>query len=283
MATQEELILKQFASQRQALGQRQAKAADEMKQGLQRRQAIGGLTGGSAIKAANKAQKNLESEFATQESAIGGQEAEALRRAKSEEEAKQFAREERLGSQDFGAQQAQLGREFQTGERLGSQEYGAQQAQLGRQFQSSEREAAQQFASAEANLGRQFTSQEREAVQAFQEAQRLGAQDFASAEAALGRQFTSEERQAVQAFQAAESKKDRAQQESQFARQYNISVEQLREQKRQFNENLSYMFQEMDINKQTNIINAMIAFKNAGINTGSQANWYAKQAKHLYY
>lgn len=173
MATQEELILKQFASNRARLGQNRQTAQDQLKQGLQRRQAMGGLTGGAAIKAAAKAQKGLEQEYATQESELSGQEAEALRRNLAEKEAREFHTSERVAGQEFAASQASIDRKIQ---------------------------------------------------------------------------------------------------EEQFAKQYGLSIKQFDEMKRQFNQQFSFQIQELEENKKTNIINATIAAKNAGLTDPYAAN-----------
>lgn len=292
MATQEELILKQFSGARQKLAQQRKSAEQELQQGLNRRQAISGMSGGTALKAQTKARKQLEEGFSTAQADLEGQEAGQLRQAQSEAEAKEFARQEREASQAFGAGESQKAREFGTSEREASQAFGSEQAAQQRSFAQQERLAQQEFAAGEAALGRQFTSQERQAVQDFQEAQRLGAQDFASAESALGRQFTTQERQAIQAFQegqadiqrqfqteerlgaqdfgaeqagrqrlfqSVEAEKERLQQAAQFETAFGLQQRTFDENKRQFDQQLQYQLSELAENKLTNFINAMTA------------------------
>lgn len=338
MATQEELILKQFGAARQGLQQRRKAGEQELEQNIKRQAAQTGLQGGAMFKAQEGLRRKFEEGFSGAEAELSGSEAAALRQAKADEEAKQFSRaereasqqfgrEERLGSQQFSAQEAEVGRQFGRGEREASQAFAAAESALGRQLTTSEREAIQQFqaeeaqrqrqygttereaqqqfasgeraaseafAGAQAQLGRDFTTQEREAVQAFQDVQasigrtfakdeREASQMFASAEAALGRQFTTEERQAVQAFQdqqrlgsqefaAGQAAIERLQRENEFVRNMFMQYDQLSETSRQFDQQMGFNYRELQESSQANWINAMTAWKNAGMDS----NWAAR-------
>lgn len=236
MPTQEELILKQFAGARQKLGQQKKTAAQELERGLGRQAVIGGLKGGAAIKARAKALKGLEEGFSTAQSELEGAEAGELRAATADKEAKQFAREERLGSQDFAAAESQRGREFTTGEREAIQA-----------FQQAERLGAQDFASAEAQIGREFTTSERQAIQDYQSQEREKSQEFAT-----------QERLGGQEFQSRENLLSRDQADRQFKDTLNF-------QKNSFAEQLALQKKEFDENIKTNLINAAIALKEAGL------------------
>jgi hypothetical protein len=74
--------------------------------------------------------------------------------------------------------EAEKGRTFQTSERLGGQDFSAQQAGLQRVFQTGEREAGQKFATGERLGGQQFATSERLGGQAFMSQQQLAQNKF---------------------------------------------------------------------------------------------------------
>lgn len=232
--TQDELIAKQFAAARNKLAQQKKAGEQELVGQINRQQAVTGLQGGAAMKAANKARSQYEQGFGQAEADLSAQEAAQLRQSRAEAEAKQFQKEERLGSQEFAGSQAELGRQFQSGE-----------AEKGRQYGTQERLGSQEFAGSQAQLGREFASSER-----------LGSQEFAGGQSALQRQFMSDE-----------ALKERQQQESQFGRSFGLQTRQLNTAIDQFNANLEYQWNEFDENVKTNYINAIIAMDKSGIDS----------------
>lgn len=113
MPTQEELINQQFAQARQGLGQKKKQAVEELQMGVNRRQAMGGLTGGAALKAQQKGAQGLEDVFGQNEAALGAAQAQSQQQAQAQKEAMQFQTGERESSQKFAGEQAGLGREQQ--------------------------------------------------------------------------------------------------------------------------------------------------------------------------
>ena len=70
------LIAKQFAASRKNLAGQKVQAMDQMNADVQRQQALTGLSGGNLLKAKEKAQRNLEEGFASQEAQLGAAEAQ---------------------------------------------------------------------------------------------------------------------------------------------------------------------------------------------------------------
>lgn len=103
MATTAELIEQQFAEQKKGLGLRKKQALEEAQMGIGRRQAMGGLTGGAALKAQSKVMKDLEDVYGSQESGLAAEKARSLAGAQEAETQRQFATSERVGAQEFGS------------------------------------------------------------------------------------------------------------------------------------------------------------------------------------
>lgn len=180
----------EFELLRRRLKQRGATRGEGQQRDINRRfAALGGLPSGAAFKIRQQATEAAERQTSEDVQDVNVLEAQTRRQERQAQLGREFAREERIGAQEFAGQQAALGREFQTSERLGAQGFGSEQARLDREFATgqqisaqefaaSERQAGQAFAAAEARLGREFTSGEAAL-----------ARDFAREEAATGRQF----------------------------------------------------------------------------------------------
>lgn len=290
MASQEDLVLKQYAGLRNQLKAQQNTAGQQLEQGLNRQQAITGLQGGAQIKARAGAEQQLSQANQLATSDLESKQAAALQGIAAQKQAQEYGTSERLGSQQFQTGQQQAGFGQQTAERLGSQQFAQGQTQQAQQFATGERQASETYQSGEAVLGRQFTANQQTAVQDFQNAQRLGAQNFQDAEAALGRTFTTDERQAIQAYQTSQTQQ--AQQfatgervgTQQFASRERTGTEQFQAgqatqqqqlqsqeflqnlgfQQNSFAASLAFQNKEFDQNVSTNAFNAAIAAFQAG-------------------
>jgi hypothetical protein len=148
----------QFDLARKRAEQRANAEQQQQDDALKRRfAAMGGLNSGAYIK-----QQSVQADDAAKRRAdvmegIDVAESNEAQRQREVQEGREFARSERLGSQDFSASQADLQRKYQTGERLGAQD-----------FSKSERLGGQDFASGESALARLFAQRERESSQEWQ-------------------------------------------------------------------------------------------------------------------
>jgi hypothetical protein len=184
----------EFELMRRRIRQRgQAQGAEQQRALNRRFAAAGNLPSGAAFKIRQQAATAQERGTSEQVQDVNIQQAQVLRQEREAERqrqfageqaglGRQFAREERIGSQEFGAGQAQLGREFARGERLGAETFASAEALAERGFRADERAAGQAFAAAEAALGRKFSSGEAGK-----------ARDFAREEAATGRTFAAQQ------------------------------------------------------------------------------------------
>lgn len=102
MPTSQELINQQFAEAGKGLLQKRKQAEDQLGQAVARRQAMGGLTGGAALKAQSKGAQQLEEAFGAQEAAL-----------QSEKARTSLAAQEAETQRQFGAAEAEKGRTFQ--------------------------------------------------------------------------------------------------------------------------------------------------------------------------
>lgn len=126
----------QYEVARKRASQQTNAAVQGQQDAMKRRfSANGAINSGAAIKQQQLAAEAGQQQLQQANEAIDSAQRADIMRQKEAQDARTFAREERLGSQEFGAGQADLGRKF-TGE----------QAHLGRQFQSSERQAGESFA-----------------------------------------------------------------------------------------------------------------------------------------
>lgn len=104
----EEDITKKYAQSRTLLKARQDVAKEDAMQDLARSEARSGGFGGAAVKIRQKALKNIAGEFAGQEAGLGAEEAQSKLMAGEAERQRQFATGERVGSQEFSAEQNKL-------------------------------------------------------------------------------------------------------------------------------------------------------------------------------
>jgi hypothetical protein len=159
----------QYDVARQQASQRENETRQQTQDAINRRLAAqGGGPGGVGIKLQQQSQdesaKRLEGTMQTIDAAERG---EAERKAEVEA-GRNFAREERIGSQGFASGESALQRRFLSDERVGSQ-----------QFQTGERLGGQQFASTEALKGRDWQSAEALAGRDHQSALQASQQKFA--------------------------------------------------------------------------------------------------------
>lgn len=186
-------LKEQFDILRKRAKQGAATATQAEQEGLQRRFAqIGQVGSGSQIRAEAQASERGAQRLAQAEETVGLAELGEKQRLKETDEARKFATSERLGSQEFGANQADIQRKYGTSERLGSQAFGSEQADIQRKFMQGERLSAQDFASLEAEAGRKFSQEER-----------IAAQDFADEQGKITRQFQEVENTLNRALQQA--------------------------------------------------------------------------------
>lgn len=110
MASQEELILKQFSAARQKLGQNREMGKQDLQDKLDRQQAVTGLSGGSAAKLSQKAQGEFEKNFSGADADLSAGEAQALQQAQAQKEQQEFQSGE--AQKDRSQQESQFGRSF---------------------------------------------------------------------------------------------------------------------------------------------------------------------------
>lgn len=209
----------EFELMRRRLKRRGASRGEEQQRDLNRRfAAAGNLPSGAAFKIRQEAQEGAERQ--TSEDIQGVNIAEAQTRRQEREAEKQ---------RTFAGEQAQLGREFATQERLGSQEFAGTQARLGEAFTTRERVASQGFGSEQARLAREFATGERISAQDFAASERLAQNSFAAAEAALGREFTKGEAELARSFarEEAATGRDFATNQAQFQREHESAMQAL--------------------------------------------------------
>jgi hypothetical protein len=150
MATQEDLVLQQFAAAKKKLQGQEMAGQDQLQMAQQRQQAVTGLSGGAAMKAASKAAKQYGEGVANAQADLDTQQAAALQNVAAQKEQQAFQTSERLGTQDYGSQEAQKQRSFQ-GEQA-SLDRGQQAQQFGqtldfqnKQFQTQKDQWKQQM------------------------------------------------------------------------------------------------------------------------------------------
>ena len=169
----------QYEVARQRAKQQNNAAVQGQQDALKRRFAsLGSINSGAAIKqgqlAAEQGEQNLSAQT---ENINSAQRAENLR-VKELQANRDFAKSERLGSQDFAGLQADLGRKFSTSERLGSQD-----------FSKGERIGSQSFVTGERMGSQDFSAGQQDKAQIFAKGERLGGQAFAKDQNDQGREF----------------------------------------------------------------------------------------------
>lgn len=138
MADQNELIAQQYGAAKQNLLQKQKVAQEDAQMGVNRNLAITGLSGGAALKAQQKANRNVNETFAGAQTDLEGQQAKALQDVQAQKEAQAFQSSERQAGQTFAGTQAELQRQYGTQERLGGQQFQAGETAASRQQQESQ-------------------------------------------------------------------------------------------------------------------------------------------------
>lgn len=110
---QEEQLRKSYSQMRRQLGARQDVARNRLEEDLRRQEAATGGFGGASLKIRQKSLRDLETGIGEQEAGIGAQEAQQLAGLGSERASREFARQERIGSEQFAGEQNRLAREQQ--------------------------------------------------------------------------------------------------------------------------------------------------------------------------
>lgn len=113
---EQDLILKQYAGARKKLEQQQKVGQEALNTRLARAQAVTGLQGGAQVKAAGKAQRELQEASQNAQLDLEATQAAAMQKAQEAQTARSFQTSEREAGQGFAAGEAQKGREFQSGE-----------------------------------------------------------------------------------------------------------------------------------------------------------------------
>lgn len=109
---QEELIRKRFTEQRARLGAQKRSLTQQFEEQNARQAAILGGQSGATLKNRAKGIAEIARGIGEAEAGLGASEAQVLQQAESEAEARKFAREERLGAQEFQAQQSEKQLQF---------------------------------------------------------------------------------------------------------------------------------------------------------------------------
>lgn len=191
----------QYDLARNRAAQQNNQAVQGQKDALKRRfAALGSINSGAAIKQDQLAEESGQQNLTNANQNIDASQAQEKQRIAEVNQGQEFAKSERLGSQEFAGGQAELGRKFQTSERLGGQDYASMQADLQRKFQTGERLSSQDFA----NL------------------QRLGSQEFSHGENEANRFLQNQ--QYTQDLQFRQKVSD--QQNEQFDKQYGLATKQ---------------------------------------------------------
>jgi hypothetical protein len=214
-------VQKQFDPARQRAQQAVNAQTQQRRDAITRKMAqLGGGPSGAGITLEQNAIKEGGQQLEQANQGIDAQAQAELVRQHDIANQQAFTTSERLGGQEYGAQQAELGRKFATSERLGGQDFTAGQSALGRQFTTSEREAAEKYGTSERLGAQDFSHGERLGQQDFAHGERVGSQDFASSEAVKARNAA-----------AIEAQKARDLQNSQFQQQFGFTKEQFAHEK----------------------------------------------------
>lgn len=137
-------ISKQYEAERQRISSRENANQQTQKDAIARRMAqLGGGPGGAFIKLENQVNDQSAQRVGEQNLALSGQEAAALQDVKRAEEQMNFARQERMSSQDF-----------QSAENLSAREAAAKEAAEARKWQTEEGSRNRYWQSGESKLAR---------------------------------------------------------------------------------------------------------------------------------
>jgi len=125
---QNDAVSKRFDVIRKRIGQDVEGGKQQETEALQRRFASAGMLGsGASMKTESQARANLDRQKQQAMEGVDMAEIGEQQRMQEQQAAMDFARSERLGSQEFGAAQADLMRKFQTSERIGTQDFSRQE------------------------------------------------------------------------------------------------------------------------------------------------------------
>jgi hypothetical protein len=117
-----ELLAQQFASARKGLESQKMQAIDELRAQQGRQQALTGMSGGTAMKAQAKQQRELENQFTEAEQQIGSQEAaaklqESQYQRSQAQQAEQFGQQMGLSREQLNANIDQFNKQLQFSEK----------------------------------------------------------------------------------------------------------------------------------------------------------------------
>jgi hypothetical protein len=155
---------------------RSRRQGEEAAGAVQRRfAALGGLSGGAAIKAESQARQAAtgagEERLAQLEFAQAQQKGERAFRSGEALKGREFAGEQARIGREFGAEQAGIGRTFAAEQAREQRGFASREAGIGREFASREAGIGREFAAGEALKGREFTGSEAEKTRAIQREQ----------------------------------------------------------------------------------------------------------------
>jgi hypothetical protein len=171
--------LAQFEIARRRAKQRSTQAGQEATGAIQRRfAALGGLSGGAALKQEQLAKSRAQG--------IGEEAIQGIDFAEA-------AEQRRL-------KEIQEGRAFTSGEAEKQRKFASGEAQVGRDFASGEAQVGRDFAAEQAGIGRDFTAGQADKQRGFLGSQSQLQRDFAGSQADLQRGFTSEQGKVDRAF-----------------------------------------------------------------------------------
>lgn len=176
MATNDAISQRYEMLKRQQRQQSNQQVQQETEALKRRFASLGALGSGAQIKTEQLARQQAAKYLSEGEANLGIAESYERQQQQELEKQRAFQTSERLGTQQFTAEQAGLGRQFTTSERLGGQDWKSAQDELARRFTTSERLGTQQF-----------TTGERVGKQQFETGERLGAQEFMSGQNSLER------------------------------------------------------------------------------------------------
>lgn len=290
-------ILKQFSEAKKGLMQKQDVATEQANMAADRTQAVTGLSGGAALKSHENAQRGVNDSFAGANAQLETAKAGALQNLAATKQAQEFT-----AGQNTQAQQAQAGlqtqslaqqqgqftqslgqqaEQFKAGQGLSREQMAQQQGQFtqaqgqqAEQFLASQGLTRDQMAQALGLSHEQMAQQQGQFTQSQQQqlAVLASQQGFATQERVGTQEFAAGQTQKAQEFQAGQTALDRAQQANQFAQNFSLASAQFNASKDQFYQQMQYQWAEMSENQKTNMINAMTALKNAGLDNPFRMN-----------
>lgn len=150
-------IQKQFDPMRRRLQQQEAANLQTQKDALARRAAAsGGGPSGAFVKQEQLASDASARRLQDANEGVDAQFQAALNQERQVQAGRDFAREERIGSQDFSAKQGAIQRKWQSGEAATQRGWQTGERMSSQDFSASERYAAQKFADKQRRYGERF-------------------------------------------------------------------------------------------------------------------------------